>query len=75
MQATSTSRRATITTRDGRTYVADRVDLRDRKVVTFTGRLRVRDLTGERFYATRERTIRLAEVKAIDWHRQRTGHP
>lgn len=74
MQATSTSRRATITTRDGRTYVADRVELHDRKV-TFTGRLRVRDLSGERFYATRERTIRLAEVKAIDWHRDRIGHP
>ncbi len=70
MQATSTPRRATITLKDGRVYVADRVELASGQVM-FTGRLRIRDLSGERFYATRERTIRLAEVKAIDWHKDR----
>ena len=70
MQTTSTNRRATITLKDGRIYVADRVEFASRQVM-FTGRLRIRDLSGERFYATRERTIRLAEINAIDWHRKR----
>ncbi len=62
------ARRATIRLRDGRIYIADRVDLSGRRL-TFTGRLRVRDLSGERYYATNTRTVALGHVRAIDWHR------
>jgi hypothetical protein len=67
MQATSTSRRATITLKDGRVYVADRTEL-SRHRLTFTGRLRVRDLSGERFYKTTTRTVTLGQVRTIHWH-------
>jgi len=61
-------KRATITFRDGRVYVADRVELGKHRV-TFTGRRRVRDLAGERFYDTCEMTVPQASVRAINWHR------
>jgi hypothetical protein len=63
----SAAGRATIVCRDGRTYVADHTEL-SRHRLTFTGRLRVRDLSGERFYRTTTRTITLRQVKAIFWH-------
>jgi hypothetical protein len=59
--------RATIVLRDHRVYVADHTELEGHRL-TFTGRLRVRDLSGERFYNTITRTVTLGQVRSICWH-------
>lgn len=61
------SGRATIVLKDRRVYVCDATDLHGRRL-TFTGRLRVRDLTGERYYETTTRTVPLGQVRAVYWH-------
>jgi hypothetical protein len=70
MTATATQRngRATIVLRDGRTFVSDRTDIAGSRI-SFTGRLRIRDLSGERFYPTQARSLALREVRAIYWHK------
>jgi hypothetical protein len=57
---------ATITLRDGRVYIADRAE-ETRHRLSFTGRLRVRNLTGERLYAPRTLSVELRRVKRVDW--------
>jgi hypothetical protein len=47
-------------------FVASHAEL-DRDLLTFTGRLRIRDLTGERRYPERTRTVRLSRGERIDW--------
>lgn len=64
------TRRATVTLRDGRTIVAD--DARWRGwTLHMVGRLRVRGVHGERFYATRSFAVPRARVGRVDWHRNR----
>jgi hypothetical protein len=75
MQTTKLDRRsgrATIVLKDRRVYIADHTEL-SRHRLTFTGRLRVRDLSGERFYPTRTITVTLGKVRSIHWHRERGG--
>ena len=59
--------RATIVLKDERVYVCDHTEI-DGRQLTFTGRLRIRDLAGERFYRTTTRTILLGQVRSICWH-------
>lgn len=47
-------------------YVADDAELRD-GLVTYHGKLRVRDLTGTRFYQPHTRTVKLAPGEWIEW--------
>lgn len=63
------SRRATIVLRSGKTYVADTVAFSGRRL-TMIARLRVRNHSGERFYATKEMEVPLGRVKAILWHKE-----
>ena len=60
---------ATITLRDGRVYVTDDAKLTSRRL-TFTGRLRVRDLSGDRLYEPREHSLPPGRVKSIQWREQ-----
>jgi hypothetical protein len=64
---TTSSGRATVVLKDHRIYVCDATDLSGRRL-TFTGRLRVRDLTGERYYKTTTRTVPLGQLRSIYWH-------
>jgi hypothetical protein len=64
---TAPSGRATVVLKNGTTYVCDRTEVDGRRL-TFVGRLRVRDLSGERFYRTRTRTVPLRELRSIFWH-------
>lgn len=64
----SHERRATVTLKDGRVYVADRATYVGRRL-RVKGRRRVSNLSGERFYGTRELVVPLSRVKRIDWHR------
>jgi hypothetical protein len=50
----------------GEEYAADHAELAE-GVVTFVGRLRVCDLTGERFYAPVNLSHRLAAGEEIEW--------
>jgi hypothetical protein len=47
-------------------YVAEHAELHH-GVVSFTGRLRVKDLTGERVYEQTTRSHRLASSEWIEW--------
>lgn len=66
------ARRATIVLRDGRAIVADDARWRGWKL-HFTGRLRVRDAHGERFYETRTYAVPRSRVLRVDWHRDRSA--
>lgn len=59
--------RATIVLKDHRVYVCDETTVEGSRV-TFKGRLRVRDLSGERYYATRTQTVPLSRVRSVCWH-------
>ena len=50
----------------GSTYLAERCEY-DGNAITFKGRLRVRDLAGERLYAERTITIPIGRVDRIEW--------
>ena len=50
----------------GSTYVAERAEY-DGQALTFDGRLRVRDLAGERLYAERTLTIPIGRVERVEW--------
>jgi hypothetical protein len=50
-------------------YVAEHAEL-DHGVVNFTGRLRVRDLSGSRTYELRTVSHRLASSEWIEWERE-----
>jgi hypothetical protein len=47
-------------------YVATHAEL-DHGVIDFTGRLRVRDLAGERLYEQTTRSHRLASSEWVEW--------
>jgi hypothetical protein len=63
------SGRATIKLRDGRVFVADHAEL-SRGGLMFTGRERVKDLHGIRFYNTKTHTLPMRLVRGINWHRE-----
>jgi hypothetical protein len=67
MTGTQKTGRATITLKTGATYVADHTELRANRL-TFTGRRRITNLTGRRYYETKTRTVTLGQVRAIWWH-------
>ena len=50
----------------GSTYACERCEL-DAGAVTFTGRLRVRDLTGERLYPRKTITVPIGRVRRVEW--------
>jgi hypothetical protein len=52
----------------GYEYVTDNATL-ERDVVSFTGRMRVRDLTGERLYPPRTVSHCLRRGEYVDWDR------
>jgi hypothetical protein len=53
---------------DGYEYLTDNATL-DRDVVSFTGRMRIRDLTGTRLYDERRLSHRLRRGEWVDWDR------
>jgi hypothetical protein len=57
---------AVIHLRGGREYVANHAEL-DRGIISFTGRLRVRGLAGERVYERVTRSHRLASSEWVEW--------
>lgn len=61
--------RATITLTSGATYVADTARWSGWTLI-FTGRRRVRNLSGERYYATREYRVPRSRIRRLDWHRE-----
>jgi hypothetical protein len=54
-----------------RVYVAEHAELVD-GAITFTGRLRCRDLPGDRYYPSRTLTIPVNRLKLVEW---REGRP
>jgi hypothetical protein len=54
-----------------RIYVADTA-VYDGAAVSFTGRLRVRDLLGDRLYEPVTMTVPIARVERITWHGERS---
>jgi hypothetical protein len=49
-----------------RVIVAEHAELAD-GAITFTGRLRHRDLTGERHYPPRTLTIHVSRIAEVEW--------
>ena len=58
--------------KDRRTYVCDAVEVA-RNRVSFTGRLRTRNVSGDVYGPTVEHTLTLGQVRCIYWHREREG--
>jgi hypothetical protein len=50
----------------GNAYVCSECKL-DSGAVTFTGRLRIRDLIGERLYPSRTITVPIGRVERVEW--------
>jgi hypothetical protein len=67
MESTKTSGRAVIHLKDYE-YVARNASL-DHGVVTFTGQMRVTDLTGSRLYPERTTSHKLRAGEYVDWDR------
>jgi hypothetical protein len=54
-----------------RFFVAEHAELVD-GAITFTGCLRHRDLTGERYYAPKTLTIHVSRLAQVEWLEART---
>lgn len=71
-QRSASGRRATLTLKSGKTYVCDSLEWHGHRL-HIVGRLRVANLSGTRFYATRAMTFARSQVERIDWHREKTS--
>jgi hypothetical protein len=60
---------AVIRLRSGAEYVTEDAKLTSRRLI-FEGRLRVKDLSGERLYPPRQLVVTLGRIRSIDWHEQ-----